>query len=137
MPSHPIDLAATPIHLSGIHQDADPAVVLETFKFDQASFEQYIQRYCSDESPGRIVMIESSPADWTSWERHTEGEEIVVVLSGAGEFIQDIDGVHQRVPLLAGTAIINPPGIWHTADITAPLTALYITPCPGTEHKPR
>jgi quercetin dioxygenase-like cupin family protein len=137
MQSHPIDLAATPVHLSGIHKNADPSVVLEGFNFDGESFGQYIARYSSDESPGRIVMIESSPADWTTWERHTQGEEIVVVLSGAGEFIQEIDGVHQRIPLVAGTAIINPSGVWHTADITAPLTALYITPCPGTEHKPR
>lgn len=137
MQPSPIDLASTPIHMSGIQKGAHPSVVLEDFNFDGASFAQYIQSYCSSESPGRIVMIESSPADWTTWERHTQGEEIVVVLSGAGEFIQDIDGVHQRVALVAGTAIINPSGIWHTADITAPLTALYITPCPGTEHKPR
>jgi len=91
-----IDLRSEPLHISSIDRNAYPAVVLEAFNFDALSFMQYIDRYCSEEQPGRIMMIEASPHDWDSWERQ-----------------------------------------WHTADVETPINALYITPCPGTEHKPR
>jgi len=83
------------------------------------------------------MMIEASAHNWDSWERHTRGEEIVIVLSGKGEFIQDLDEVQHRLPVKAGSAVIKPAGVWHTADVETPINALYITPCPGTEHKPR
>ncbi|MEE4284179.1 MAG: cupin domain-containing protein [Pseudomonadales bacterium] len=137
MLANAIDLRSKPLHISSIGKNAEPAVVLEDFNFDGASFEQYIDHHCSEQQPGRIMMIEASPRNWDSWERHTQGEEIVIVLSGKGEFIQDIDGVQQRLPVEAGSAVINPAGVWHTANIETPINALYITPCPGTEHKPR
>ena len=34
-------------------------------------------------------------------------------------------------------ASINPPGVWHTADVHEPGEALFITPGRGTEHEPR
>ena len=126
-----------PLHISSIGKNSDPAVILESFNFDGSAFEHYMERYCTEDQPGRIMMIELSPTSWDSWERHTQGEEIVVVLSGTGEFIQEIDGNEYRLPVKAGNAIINPAGVWHTADIKTPINALYITPCPGTEHKPR
>jgi hypothetical protein len=33
--------------------------------------------------------------------------------------------------------MINPAGVWHTADVEEPMKAIYITPCPGTQHRPR
>lgn len=46
------------------------------------------------------------------------------------------DGVAQ-VTLQRGDAVINRPGIWHTADVTEPATALFITAGVGTEMRPR
>jgi hypothetical protein len=34
-------------------------------------------------------------------------------------------------------AVINPPGVWHTADVSGPCTALFITPGLRTETRPR
>lgn len=39
--------------------------------------------------------------------------------------------------LHAGQAAINPRGVWHTADVHEPGSALFITPGRGTEHRPR
>ena len=36
-----------------------------------------------------------------------------------------------------GERVLNPPGVWHTADVHEPGDALFITPGEGTEHKPR
>ena len=101
------------------------------------AFEAYMAAHCSPEAPGRLVMIETSPTDWPAWECHSEGDELVIVLEGEAEFMQQIDGSELRFAVRAGDTVINPAGVWHTANVTKPLRAIYITPCPGTQHRPR
>lgn len=127
-----VRLDRTPIHL-GVKAKAS---VVEGFTFDGAGFEAYMKRYCGDD-PGRIVMIERSPESWKSWECHPAGEEIVIAISGRATLVQEIDGAERRIELGPGDAALNPAGVWHTADVHEPLTAIYITPCPGTDHRPR
>jgi mannose-6-phosphate isomerase-like protein (cupin superfamily) len=133
----PFDLSKTPIHLGSVVDADNPAVPLLEFKFDGASFERYITQHCVPGAPGRLVMIESTPTNWGAWECHTEGDEIVIVLEGKGVFIQEIGGETRRTPIGPGSAIINPAGVWHTADVEVPVKAIYITPCPGTQHRAR
>ncbi len=133
----PFDLSKTPIHLDTGGAPASPAVPVEGFSFDGESFERYVTNHCGTGSPGRLIMIESSPGTWGAWECHTEGDEIVIVLEGKAEFIQQIDGAERRTPVGPGSTMINPAGVWHTADVEEPMRAIYITPCPGTEHRPR
>ena len=33
--------------------------------------------------------------------------------------------------------LINPRGVWHTADVHEPGEGLFVTPGLGTEHRPR
>ena len=128
----PFGLDATPIHLG-----TGAAVPQPDFGFDGPAFMDYIERHCTAAEPGWLVMQETTPGDWPSWERHPEGDEIVIVLAGRGEFVQEIDGEERRMPIGPGSALVNPRGVWHTADVEEPLTAVYVTPCPGTEHRPR
>ena len=51
--------------------------------------------------------------------------------------IQEIDGELVRTTLAAGEYAINPPGVWHTADIDGAATGFFITPGVGTQHRPR
>jgi len=44
---------------------------------------------------------------------------------------------HQRISMVPGQTFIVPMGIWHTADVSAPGDALYITPGRGTLPRPR
>jgi mannose-6-phosphate isomerase-like protein (cupin superfamily) len=81
--------------------------------------------------------MHTSTENWGSWETHPSGEELVLVLSGRAEFIQLIDGVERRVVVGPHEAIINPAGVAHTANVIEPFAALYITPAPGTSHRPR
>ena len=60
-----------------------------------------------------------------------------MLLSGRVDLIQDVDGEQKVVELRAGQATINPPNVWHTANVIEPGDALFITPGAGTEHKPR
>ncbi|HAG37451.1 MAG TPA: cupin, partial [Erythrobacter sp.] len=36
-----------------------------------------------------------------------------------------------------GEYAINPPGVWHIADIVQEATAIFITAGEGTQHRPR
>ena len=133
----PFDLSRSPIHLGSEVGAENPAVPLPDFGFDGPSFERYIAEHCKSGAPGRLVMIETTPTNWGAWECHTEGDELVIVLAGRAEFVQQIDGQEHRTPVGPGDTMINPAGVWHTADVSEPLRAIYITPCPGTQHRPR
>jgi len=133
----PFDLSSTPIHLGSEAGGEDSAVPLPGFGFDPPAFESYIAEHCKPGAPGRLVMVETTPSDWRSWECHSEGDEIVIVLEGKGEFIQQIDGEDRRTAVSPGTTLVNPKGVWHTADVEVSIKAIYITPCPGTQHRQR
>ena len=86
---------------------------------------------------GRLVAIFPYDADWASWEIHPDGDEIVVLLSGAVDLVLDLPGGERTVELRdRGTAIV-PGGVWHTANVLAPSEALHITRGAGTTHRPR
>ena len=132
----PFDLGVTPIHLDSFSESENPAVPLVDFGFDGPAFEAYIGAHCSS-GPGRLVMVESTPVDWKHWECHTLGDELVIVLEGRANFIQESAEGELQFPVEPGSTIINPKGVWHTADVSEPLKAIYITPCKGTEHRER
>ena len=133
----PFDLSKSPIHLSSRVGAKDPAIPLHGFGFNGPAFEAYIAAHCTPDAPGRLVMIEASPVDWPAWECHTEGDELVIVLEGEAEFVQELPAGELRTEVRAGSTVINPAGVWHTANVRKPLRAIYITPCPGTQHRPR
>lgn len=133
----PFDLSKTPIHLGTQEGAETPAVPLPGFGFDPPSFHAYVAAHCRDGEPGRLIMVETTPTDWQFWECHTQGDEIVIVLEGRAEFIQEIDGAERRMPIGPGSTLINPRGVWHTADVQESVKAIYVTPCPGTEHRER
>ena len=134
------DLSKTPIHLNSIAGAESPAMPLKIFGFDGPVFQTYIDQHCKS-GPGRLLMIESSNVNWPIWECHTLGDEIIIVLEGKGTFIQEIGSEtgseQRRIPISKGVAVINPQGVWHTADIDEPVSALYITPTAATEHRER
>jgi quercetin dioxygenase-like cupin family protein len=133
----PFDLSKTPIHLGSVVSPDNPVVPLPEFKFDAASYESYISQHCAPGAPGRLLLVETTPANWSAWECHPEGDEIVIVLEGKGVFIQEIGEDTRRIPIGPGSTIINPAGVWHTADVELPVKAIYLTPGPGTLHRAR
>lgn len=128
----PINLGHTPVHLG----TRGVAEKIDDFHFDPASFEKYIGAKCGQE-PGHLAMIEETPTDWPAWECHPEGDELVIVLAGRATFLQEMSEGTISVDVGPGDAVLNPRGVWHTANVTEPLRAIYVTPCPGTNHRPR
>jgi uncharacterized cupin superfamily protein len=129
----PFDLTTTFIHL-GLGATATPLV---DFQWTPEQLADYGARFAADGDEGRLVMIGPMAESWTTWERHPAGEEVVVLLSGRADLLQEVDGEHRRHALTAGQAIVNPAGVWHTADVHEPGQGLFITPGRGTEHRPR
>ena len=69
---------------------------------------------------------------------HPHGSELVICTAGAMVLTQEWpDGRRETVALEAGDYAINPPGVWHIADVFEPATAIFITAGEGTEHRPR
>ena len=97
----------------------------------------YAERNAADGSEGRLVSQYDFSESWTSWERHPAGDEVVICTAGEITLLQELPDETRNVTLRAGEYAINPPGVWHTADVATHATALFITAGMGTEHRPR
>jgi quercetin dioxygenase-like cupin family protein len=126
------DLSSTYVHL-GLGATATP---LPDFQWSQEYLEGYERRFAADGVEGRLVVISPQTSTWDVWERHPAGEEVVVLLSGRVDLVQELDGEEVTTSLAPGQATINPTGVWHRSVVHEPGTALFITPGIGTEHRP-
>jgi mannose-6-phosphate isomerase-like protein (cupin superfamily) len=68
------------------------------------------------------------------WERHPDGDELIVVLDGGGEITVLGEGEPVRAELRPGKLFVCPRGLWHRPVATPSMTALYVTPLTGSEH---
>ena len=130
--SDSFDLGSTYLHL-GLGATVTP---LPDFEWSPSYLESYERRFESDGIEGRLVTVSPETTTWTHWERHPAGEEVVYLLSGRVDVVQDHDGTEVTIPLRAGEAMINPKGVWHRGVVHEPGSALFITPGIGTEHRP-
>jgi uncharacterized cupin superfamily protein len=128
------DIVTHPIHL-GL---GATAVMEPAFKGGFAWYEGYSARHAADGREGRLVTMHTFTHSWDSWEMHPAGSEVVLCVVGRIVLVQEHpDGRTESVALNAGQYAINAPGVWHTADVVEPVTALFITAGLGTEHRPR
>jgi len=130
-------LETHPIHLG----NGGTAVPQPEFPRDERAMQWYMdyaRRTEADGTEGRVISLFRFTEDWAGWEMHPAGSEVVVCLEGEMELIQELaDGSHQRTRLTAGEYAINPPGVWHTADIAGEAAGLFVTPGIGTQGRPR
>ncbi|MBX9730465.1 MAG: cupin domain-containing protein [Sphingomonas sp.] len=126
-------LLTTPIHLGlGAKADVQPDFT------GMAWYADYAARTAADGNEGRLVTMYRFTENWTSWEMHPSGDEVVVCVSGEMTLHQEMaDGSTATVTIGPGDYAINPPGAWHTADIAGEAIALFITVGMGTAHRPR
>jgi len=129
--AHP--LATHPLHLGPGGQ----ASVLPAFT-GPAWYADYDAAHGADGADGRLVSLHHFTADWDGWEMHPAGAEVVICIAGAATLIQrGADGAHMRIPLAAGDHAINPPGVWHTADVPRAASLIFITVGAGTQGERR
>ena len=126
-------LADYPVHL-GLGARVLPQA---QFTGEPAWYESYAERNAADGAEGRLVTVHTFTEPWDSWEVHPSGEELVLCTEGTITLHQEIDGVVRTATINSGEAIINPPGVWHTADVIERTTVLFITAGMGTVNRPR
>ena len=132
MTAHRID--KYPVHLG---RNAT-AVVEPEFTGTMDWYMGYVARHESDGAEGRIVSMFRFDRPWDAWEMHPNGSEVVLCTSGRITLHQEhADGTQSTAVLAPGEYAINPPGTWHTADVTGEATAVFITAGLGTQHRPR
>ena len=128
---------AFPLMEFPVHLGLGATVVREPPFTGMDWYASYGERNAKDGVEGRLVSMYTFDTPWTSWEMHPSGGELVVCTAGKMTLHQEIDGKVHKITLGAGDAAINPPGVWHTADVDGPCTALFITAGAGTENRPR
>ena len=103
-----------------------------------AWYEAYGARHGADRAEGRLVSMHSFTEGWATWEMHPNGAEVVICTHGAMDLTQEFpDGARRKLTLKAGEYAINPPGVWHIADVEDSATAIFITSGEGTQARPR
>lgn len=130
-------LETHPIHL-GRSASAEPQ---PEFPADERAMQWYVdygERHAADGPEGRLVSMFRFGESWPMWEMHPAGAEVVLCTEGAMTLHQEFpDGRVETVTLEAGEYAVNPPGVWHTADVAGEATGVFITAGIGTEHRPR
>ncbi|QYU66144.1 cupin domain-containing protein [Leptolyngbya sp. 15MV] len=126
-------LADSFIHL-GLGATAVPQPPFDGFEW----YAGYDDRHGGDGAEGRLVSQHTFTEGWPHWEMHPHGAEVVICTHGAMALTQEFpDGRRETVQLGAGDYAINPPGVWHIADVESHASAIFITAGEGTVHRPR
>jgi mannose-6-phosphate isomerase-like protein (cupin superfamily) len=94
-----------------------------------------VRRLMSSEK-GRLVAVLPMSADWTNWEMHPAGDEILFMLEGNATFVFDLPTGLSEIVLSVGRLLVVPKGVWHTARVSKPARLLAITAGLGTQHRP-
>jgi mannose-6-phosphate isomerase-like protein (cupin superfamily) len=85
---------------------------------------------------GRLLSAVPIGADWTNWEMHPAGDEVLYMLEGKATFVLDLPAGMREIALGAGRLLVIPQGVWHTAKVSEPGRLLAITAGLGTQHRP-
>ena len=120
-----------------VHLGLGATVVSEPEFTGMEWYAAYGERHASDGNEARLVSMYTFDEPWNVWEMHPNGGELVLCTAGEITLLQEIDGGVVRTTLRTGEYAINEPGVWHTADVEASATAVFITAGAGTQHRPR
>lgn len=83
-----------------------------------------------------LVSSHTFDSDWSVWEMHPNGDEVVCLIEGAVTFVLELEGGNREIDLdECGAYAIVPRGTWHTARASRPCRVLFITAGEGTRHR--
>ncbi|HEY4340791.1 MAG TPA: cupin domain-containing protein [Steroidobacteraceae bacterium] len=85
---------------------------------------------------GRLLSVLNTGADWTHWEMHPAGDEILFMLEGHATFVLELADGLREITLNTGRLLVVPKGVWHTAKVSEPSRLLAVTAGQGTQHRP-
>ena len=101
---------------------------------DDTPVPQFADRLRLDGRLVGCVHLEKGPLD--HWERHPDGDEFLLLLSGRTTVILEESSGARDVRLTGGEAFVVPKGIWHTFRTDEAGDLLFATAGENTEHRP-
>ena len=123
-----VDLSRTYLHL-------EPGPGVNRVEVDERFWSTIGER--EDLQHGRLVCRFQMKEDWPHWEMHPEGDELLILLSGAADLLIDGPDGHRVVELRGPSSCLVPTGAWHTAVVREPGDLVAVTWGAGTEVNPR
>ena len=83
-----------------------------------------------------LVSSHTVDSDWSVWELHPNGDEVVCLLSGKVTLIFEHEDGDLAVELVEpGSFVVVPKGTWHTAKVHERAAMLFITAGENTQHR--
>lgn len=67
----------------------------------------------------------------SEWERHPQGDELVMALAGGADMILLEGNIEKKIQLKAQEFVVVPKGMWHRFEVKEELKILSITPQPS------
>lgn len=124
-------MSHAPAALSRRFAVLDPALRLHGAEVGPGLYPELDRRF--DGFRGHVLIAEHVfTVDWSSWECHPAGDELVLLLEGEATLCLRIKGGDQEQALRPGEYAVVPAGTWHTARVAAPTRMLFVTPGEGT-----
>jgi mannose-6-phosphate isomerase-like protein (cupin superfamily) len=112
-----------------------PDLSVETIDVSPTLYQDLDARFDQFRSHQLVATYEFTE-DWPTWERHPQGDEIVILLSGAATMLLQRESGQQFVEMAApGEYVVVPRNTWHTARVRTATRMLFITPGEGTENR--
>lgn len=106
-----------------------------TVETADAGLYQRLDENYQDFAGHELIALHQFDSDWGSWEIHPHGDEVVVLVSGEITFVLQLPDGESSVTLSeAGSYVIVPRNVWHTARTDVSCSVLFITPGQETQH---
>ncbi len=127
-----------PLHIESTHLRLKPNGLADRLPVTDQFWPDLIAGKFGDFHNEYLVTTSSFHAPWPTWEKHPNGDEIVILLSGSVDFtLETAEGNKVVQVRKSGEYVFVPKAHWHTADPLQPTTMLFITAGEGTQVRPR
>ncbi len=128
------------LHLATTYLRLKPDGMAEKLPVDASFWPNLMAGKLGDFHHEYLVTMYTYDQNWSSWEQHPNGDEMVFLISGAADFILEMpDGEGEQIIEVRqpGDYAFVPKGTWHTANPLQPTTMLFITAGEGTQNRAR
>ena len=130
--------SSIPLHLQHTHLRLKSDGGIEKLNFDKTFWPRVMNGELGTFHGEYLVTCSVHDRNWPSWERHPNGDEIVLLMSGSANFLlESPDGIVVKELRHPGEFVFVPRGCWHTANVLAPTSLVFITAGEGTQGRPR
>jgi len=132
----PMSTNPGPFHMNDSYARLRPDASAEPITVDANFWQDLAAGSFGDFHNEYLVTTQSFSRNWPMWEMHPRGDEIVVLISGSLDIILEKKSGNRILPLRdAGSWVLVPRGLWHTARVNAMCVVLFITAGEGTQHR--